>query len=480
MFFSTEEPIVDDSDTEKDFYVHDLDAVPPETRILTPNTSHGLMELAQGGSLSALPAGSVVTLRPVRARLKGRLQLHKFLLGTRWSYLAGVVGLVIGIVTAIAAPPVDMAGIAIAVLSTVLGIATFVHDSREITEQGASMHALDLGARATDGLRASDLYHGFEIAELDGQRVLISDEINALLAASRTPLAIAPAPYRLMGAERTCAAFVLREHFRTGAVLFNDRKVRLASDVTPQALRSGRPVTIQRTDYFSSLCTNEIATREIRYRGQDQPILRGRDLLSSNDVIADLVASRCSNHIGVSTLAFSRDGHLILATQTSRSAQSPNRITASGSGSVDWSDVDDLDPPELEELVRRAMDRELVEETGIAPEAVASTTLTGYVRVLGRGGKPEFFGISLVDVNVAELQIRRQERLFIADVAPLRVDRNSAAAVADALAALERERGGGFALSLTLALELLRRRLRVEPDATMSLIRGEQAAAPTR
>lgn len=45
VFFSTEEPIVGDSDTEMDYYVHDLDAVPPETRILTPNTDSGVMEL---------------------------------------------------------------------------------------------------------------------------------------------------------------------------------------------------------------------------------------------------------------------------------------------------------------------------------------------------------------------------------------------------------------------------------------------------
>lgn len=412
----------------------------------------------------------------MRARLKGKLQLHTFLLGARWPYLAGAVGFVIGIVTAIAAPPADLAGIAIAVVSTALGVATFVHDSRELAEQGANLHALDLGTRATEGLRPSDRYAGFELVELDGQHVLLSDELNALLVASRTPLAVESVPYRLSGPEKTCAAFVLREHFRAGAVLFNDRKVRLASDLTPAVVRAGHPVAVQRTEYFASLCTNEIATREIRYRGQDQPILRGRDLFSSNNTIADLAASRCSNHIGVSTLAFSRDGHLILATQTSRSAQSPNRITASGSGSVDWSDLESLDSPELEELVRRAMERELVEETGIEPQAVASTTLTGYVRVLERGGKPEFFGVSLVDASVAGLQVRRQERLFIADVAPLRVDRRSAADVEAALAAVERERGGAFSLSLTLALELLRRRLRVDPEATMRLIGGEQLA----
>jgi hypothetical protein len=79
----------------------------------------------------------------------------------------------------------------------------------------------------------------------------------------------------------------------------------------------------------------------------------------------------------------------------------------SGSGSLDWEDIDSCrsrnNDMMLQDLLRLGMERELSEEIGArVGTAYCRTAITGYARLLSRGGKPEFFGLTVTRQPAAE------------------------------------------------------------------------------
>ncbi|MET8996542.1 hypothetical protein [Amycolatopsis sp. NPDC004169] len=80
------------------------------------------------------------------------------------------------------------------------------------------------------------------------------------------------------------------------------------------------------------------------------------------------------------------------------------------------------------------MERELCEESGLTPEDVRETKVVGFARWMERGAKPEFFGLTELAIDSAEVARRRPaggERLYSAGLTLFDVD---LAAVGAALA----------------------------------------------
>ena len=144
--------------------------------------------------------------------------------------------------------------------------------------------------------------------------------------------------------------------------------------------------------------------------------------MSNNGIILDLQQSHCSNHLGVSVLAFTSDGYMVVTVQTSESAQSPNLYTPSGSGSADLKDF----RKNPKTFIISATERELMEECGLIDDAkqrkssLVRTHLVGFARNLNRGGKPEFFGVSFIDVPFRSLRVTRKEAVLITDIKDIR------------------------------------------------------------
>lgn len=406
-------------------------------------------------------------------RLRGRLHLYRFLFGRRWAYFAGSAGLLIGVITMLASPPATVLGIGVAVTATGLAAATFMRDSREVRARSRALHQVEVGTAALRRLRPSDRYAHYDSVDLRDERCLVSTEVNDYLFNNETQLEVLSESFKLSGPEAEHAPFVLSESFRSGAVLFDSEKVRLVTDLVPESFLAGQPVRVQRTSYFASLCTNEIARYEIRSTAGRQPLLVGAALVSENGVLDDLESSRCSNHIGISTLAFTEDGRMVVTTQARGSAQSPGRLTASGSGSADWADLDPAQQS-LQTFLSRSMSRELAEECGLVGEPFAiRTRVIGYARVLNRGGKPEFFGLSYIDRPFSSLRVTRRELPFIADIAPARIDRSSVDALHDALGRYCSQHEHTFSLSLQLNIRFLEERIANDPDGFLGFIGGD-------
>ena len=99
-----------------------------------------------------------------------------------------------------------------------------------------------------------------------------------------------------------------------------------------------------------------------------------------------------------STIVVTKDGYIIVGKQGDYSRANAGRYVPSGSGSVNYADLN-KSTNDFKSLIINAMEREFCEENNykIDRRNKIKTIIIGYVRLLERGGKPDFFGISFID-----------------------------------------------------------------------------------
>ena len=214
----------------------------------------------------------------------------------------------------------------------------------------------------------------------------------------------------------------------------------------------------------------------MRSRETNATRFAGVELFSSNGILLDLNQSRCSNHIGITTLALTNDGQLVATVQSSASAQNAEQFSPAGSGSADWYDLKGLDAkPRLLDFLVRAMERELVEECGMAhgrPEM--DTLVLGFCRLLMRGGKPEFFGLTKLDCHSSRLHVARREEVFIADVSRSRIDRSDLEALRSSIDNFMVSERSSFSLQLYVNLLFLSELIERAPDLVANFVSCEK------
>lgn len=253
---------------------------------------------------------------------------------------------------------------------------------------------LVFGSAAVPGLAA--------VLRTSAGRVAFDPDLDLRLDGAPVPVQTAASAYALPEGLRRVAPYVVWAAARRNWP-FNGPNVRLRTDVDGDLLDRGSPVVVQRSDYLSLLCSNELTRWDIEapegaFRFREDHLF---------DVAGDfrrLGSSELNNDIGVSTLAVTTDDHLVVTLQGTRSGVSAGRLAPSGSGGLE-----PRDHPEssvLQDFVCRGAERELREETGIPAAAVGRSAVIGYGRWLDRGGKPEFFCVTALTVSSEEL-VRR-------------------------------------------------------------------------
>lgn len=201
----------------------------------------------------------------------------------------------------------------------------------------------------------------------------------------------------------------------SNTMFFNERKLCMSSDLSGETdeddvilLHCG----CYYDTYLTNICSTKVLTRagtedegEVIYDGQEHyPIVDGN--------IASLLQSRLNNEIGISTLAFTDDRHLVLWRQSVQSDSSKELLVPSGSGSADWADFHENDT--LQQAVSRAMERELTEESTLSAAALKPigqprTRIIGYFRWLEKGAKPEFLGITKLSCKATAIKANGTE-----------------------------------------------------------------------
>lgn len=406
-------------------------------------------------------------------RMMGKTQLYFFILRYKWWYLLVLIAFIVGIAGTFSNPSFWI----LAVVSGVLEVILFVRDTKELRRSDADLYVTSVNTIILKSLTNSDTYVDYELIEFHRYYALYCHRVNRLLTTSILRYELEPEKFALNTTVRPIATFALQNAFKSGAIIFNSPKVRLKSDLITIKNEFGNDVlmpskvSLQETDYFSGLCTNEMTCKEVWSRSSNNKIYDGISMMSNNRIILDLSESICSNHIGISTLAFTSDGKIIITTQTGDSAQSANLLAPSGSGSADFKDLENKTIT-FHDFITNAMERELLEECGLDENmnGFVNSHVIGFARLLHRGGKPEFFGVSFVNKSSDLLKVTDKEAMFITNIDRIKVNRTEIGELRNNLARFQEEREIAFSFLLYLNFRFLEDYLNSSPESFFELI----------
>jgi hypothetical protein len=359
------------------------------------------------------------------------------------------------------------------VIALVVGLGAFLRDVRELQRRWSDYEFSAIAVPfPTASIPPPLAYPEPLYLHVPGRgTALVSDAIDQAVADGGTAAQLDEEPYQLPKALKASARYVLpvRNH---GRLVFNGKIIGMRSDPLPPGPSPAPPVRLHIARFFDAQCSNEMCTLRITHRQTGEQFDPRHALLTdSSGHLNTLAESTLADCIGISTIAVTADGALVTVRQTSRNIASALLLAPSGSGSLDPRDLEDASPGNgsartLQDIVCHGMERELCEETGIRPEEIRRTRVTGFARWLERGAKPEFFGLTELTATASDLAKRRpiasDERLYTGGTLLVTMD----------ITALGRELAAGADILSAPSLPE-----RIKEDGSLPLILALRAAA---
>jgi hypothetical protein len=400
-------------------------------------------------------------------RARAKADYLGFIGAREWPLAASGLGVVLGVVTILP----SAVGVVLSAVALALGLATFTRDVRLLRRRWAGFAFTTIAAPfPTAELPPPSAYPPSEYLAVPARgTALVSAAIDRDLWTERHTITVAEEPYRLPPSLKATAPHVLPLRAR-GRLLFNGPIVGMRGDPLPATGTRPAPIRLHRARFLDAVCSNELGTLRITRAGTGEEYdLRKAELTDTDGALRELGSSTLADLVGVSTVAFTTDGKLVTVRQSPLNAVSGLLLAPSGSGSLEPRDLrthDGGSRRSLHTAVRAGMERELCEESGLRPQDVRETKLTGFARWMERGAKPEFFGVTELAVDSTEVAARRPvsgERLYSAGLTLFDVD----------LPAIGAALGDGVPLS-----EALPRR--IWEDGSLPLLLALRAAAAWR
>ena len=379
-------------------------------------------------------------MRRLGRRLRARYDYVSFQVSHEWPLLLSVAGVILGAATILP----SAVGIVLGVIAFVVGLGEFLRHVHELRRRWADYEFTTIAVPfPADGIPPPGAYPDASYLHIPGRgTALISDPIDHVIVTTDIPAQLDDETYRLPRDLKGSAPYVLpvRNH---GRLVFNGKIIGMRGDPLPPAngpagtaQPPGRPpIRLHIARFFDSQCSNEMCTLRIAHRETGEEFdPRTALLTNANGQLRTLAESTLADCVGISTIAFTADGQLVLTRQTSRNIASALLLAPSGSGSLDPRDLSPASngtgtrPAEiLQDIARRGMERELREETGIRQDEIRHTKVIGFARWLERGAKPEFFGITELSATAKDLTERNRhlasdERLYTGGTLTLSID----------------------------------------------------------
>jgi 8-oxo-dGTP pyrophosphatase MutT (NUDIX family) len=321
-------------------------------------------------------------------------------------------------------------GIVLGAIAFVVGLGEFLRDLYELRRRWADYEFTTIAAPfPTSTVPPPGAYPAPIYIHVPGRgTALVSDPIDQALAIADIQAQLADEPYQLPKHLKASAPHVLRV-VNHGRLVFNGKVIGMRSDPLPPGPTSVPPIALHVARFFDAQCSNEMCTLRIAHRETGEEFdPRIQLLINANGHLRTLAESTLADCVGISTIAVTSDSRLVLVRQTSRNIASALLLAPSGSGSLDLRDLTGhaRTGGSLQDILRRGMERELQEETGIRPDEIRATHVTGFGRWLERGAKPEFFGITELNAAAKDLEQRRHlasdERLYTGGTLTMSID----------------------------------------------------------
>lgn len=313
----------------------------------------------------------------------------------------------------------------------------------------------------TVGERVNEEYaqNGYKWDSFQGERFLCSDLVDHALfdRSDKLYLKVSPKMKPISNDRREALYQIVKKKVDAGKIIFNDKLVCLRTDLLLSSVLSEKNavgetdlsdlqlVEVEKTDYFSNLTTNDQIFSRL-FSCDYSSVFYGKDMtVDSFSALYNLSQSPAANIIGVNTLAITCDGYLVINIQNNHNDVNNHNFVPSGSGSSDFNDLKaclqiEKDGSEevrkglkskkrytceFKKFITYGMLRELAEESHLCKHKdknafgefikkyLPSTYICGYIRLLNRGGKPDFFGVTFLDMDkekVAKLfKVGREE-----------------------------------------------------------------------
>ena len=238
------------------------------------------------------------------------------------------------------------------------------------------------------------------VGSADGARIALAQRVELLASPYRLPPQLEDTKAKVIGLFRSSGEDVVNNEL-------------LVLDCPARSLDLARetdPVRVMRCRWFDFKVSADMSSRVLVTRsGRVLSDVAHEFLLDAEGKLRDPSHTRLANAIGVSTVAVTVDGAVLGVRQSARNSASVGTLAPSGSGSLepkDWSkDVT------LADLVVAGAERELREESLVAADEIIETRVIGWGRWLDRGGKPEFFSVTLLNASSSTIAARHHKSL---------------------------------------------------------------------
>ena len=305
------------------------------------------------------------------------------------------------------------------IVGTIAGALLTMSDVRnlrsEVDDIDISHH---YNTAAIDLLNNSD-----RLARIGERYYLIDEAVNAkiICGALNKPIN-RRSPYKLYAAAKELkgvTGFALLSYFRSGKFhsqtafksripVWNDRKIRL--DTTLNELETAQSIAIRPTNYFDYIAAGFFCLRKVELKGVNTII--GNELIVGSGqaegkwTLADITEARTAHHIGIN-LILTDKYHRLLYQRKNLSPGKVGNCAPSGSGSLDFSDLNDAS---FEASIIAGALREFREETGwdkvtMSPKFKSENFSCRPIGVsidLTRGLVTDFFVHAHTDGNIKE------------------------------------------------------------------------------
>jgi hypothetical protein len=191
--------------------------------------------------------------------------------------------------------------------------------------------------------------------------------------------------------------------------LINEKKYSLATEIIPK-----ENIEIYKSTYYDSILSNIISRKKIIIDndGFQELFFDGATILPFSQVkdgpnrLKPIEHSRMNNHVGASVLGLTKDNYLVLFYQGSSTYIDTRSIVPSGNGSADWSDLRKTNGNFIN-AIKKSMERELIEEAmPLKNKAKIKTWIIGYFKWIEMLGKPQFIGLSKMDIYYDDVKAK--------------------------------------------------------------------------
>lgn len=235
-------------------------------------------------------------------------------------------------------------------------------------------------------------------------QVVVFDNTEHGLSLAQIKLIIEPVKFQPnIHPESERIFFLYKLHaFLNRRKLFNSRCIRLSSIElqTDSLSRKNLFIKTQEVDYFDYIKTNLILDAKLHLESSS---LRNKiHIEQSNGQLENLSESKLANIFGVNILILTIDGELILQKRSGNTLIRPNEICSSASGSLSNLRGIKNNPDHIIDFREFPFFfREAFEEIGLKSSNIveSKTFFLGITRELIRGGQPELFLSSQVDLD---------------------------------------------------------------------------------